>query len=414
MDENQIRKAVSESLLRVAFPDARQQAVLERIRGGKPMKKKRISVALVCAAILTLALAGAALAAALGVFGQLATDELTAQRMEKLDENADLLNRHVELEAQTEARPAEAETVYQTILNHQYGRSFALTLNQTYYDGSKLYYTYTLKADPTQTWQGEGLPTGFDTWDIENVGQRYEDVWANEDQELDQAIRNGLNGHENGWFAYETWGLGDGADTADGTYLQIINSSEQWLDECTVQGYQEVELPEEMIGSEELDIVLTVMYGASVYHQDESGVRWAHIASAENRGILHIPFTVRMNGSTEALSGSAAYKDYTAEATLNVSDVDINGKVTLHCPTAWTEHVIDLIENERDGDMILDYRLSVNGKEYTNQEGSLHTPESGVLEITVRFDRVEEGSKLLLIPQYLHAGVCTEEAIPIR
>lgn len=414
MDENQIRKAVSESLSRVAFPDARQQAVLEQIRGGKAMEKKRISVALVCAVVLTLALAGAALAAALGVFGQLATDEMTAQRMEKLEESADLLNQHVELEASTEARPAEAETVYQTILNHQYGRSFALTLNQTYYDGSKLYYTYTLKADPTQTWQGEGLPTGFDAWDVEDMGRRYEDVWANEYQELDQTIRHWLNGHENGWFAYETWGLGDGADTADGTYLQIINSNEQWLDDCTMQGYQEVELPEELIGSEQLDIVLTVMYGASMYHQDETGVRWAHVAPSENRGILHVPFTVHMNGSTAAISGSAAFEAYTASASLNVSDVDISGKVTLHCPTAWTDELIDRIEGESGDDVIIDYHLSVDGKEYANQEGVLHTIEDGVVEIGVRFDLAEEGASLSLIPVYVKAGSCPEEAIPIR
>ena len=96
---------------------------------------------------------------------------------------------------------------------------------------------------------------------------------------------------------------------SDGQTLEIIGSGET-IDGSTIQGYQEVVLPEELKGLDELEIELTVLYGASLYHQDETGVRWAHIAQEENRGILRIPFTVYKNGQTRHMQGEAAFAAY--------------------------------------------------------------------------------------------------------
>ena len=92
MDEMKIRSAVQQSLGNACFPDARKQAVLETIRGEKPMKKK-LSLALVCALMLALALGGAALAAALGVFGRLSASPYDAQKLARLDEASETLDK---------------------------------------------------------------------------------------------------------------------------------------------------------------------------------------------------------------------------------------------------------------------------------------------------------------------------------
>lgn len=415
MDEKQIQKAISESLSHAVFYDAQRQAVWERVKGEKPMKKRNL-VALVCGVVLTLALAGMALASALGVFGQLAAiqeEAQTAQRMQKLDENADMLNQQVSLEAPASAAPAtEVDTTGQMILNHLQERRFELTLSQTYYDGTRLYYAYTLKTGaPSQCWQGEGQPTGVSEWLMEETGKRYEQVWSHEDAALDQTIQSWLNHHSSSWIAFESWSLGDGAATTDGTDLPVVNAQSWMVDSCTLQGYQEVELPEELVGSDWLEMELCVLYGASLYHQDETGVRWAHFAQPENRGILRIPFTVRRNGQLTELACSARFESYQARASLQASDVDIHGKVVLSCPGAWTDTVVQSAEGASDEDVIINYHLMADDTMARNLEGSLSARESGVLEISVRFDLPKELDGLTLVPEYALAGFKPEEAI---
>lgn len=408
MNEIQLKQAIRQSLSGIDFPDARKQQVLGQIKGEKPMKRK-LSLALVCAIALTLLLMGTALAAVLGLFSKL--DD--SPRMRKLDEYADVHNIITTLEAPEARVTIEPQTTYDMLLSRQYERSFELILNQTYFDGQKLYYSYTLKTDAAQSWQGAGMPTGIAEWLMEESGRRYEDVWANDIPGRDEAIQSWLGSHESSWIAHENWNLGDGATTADGVYLPIVGSDSQRIDEYTLQGYQEVALPEALIGSDSLDIELTVLYGATLYHQDESGVRCAHIAQPENRGILRIPFTVSRNGQAVKRSGSAAFADYSAKADLSLSDVEITGKVTLTVPAEWTDTLTARIEGEHDGDVIFDYQLMADGETLRNTNCSLHIPEPGKLEITVQYELPENAADLKLIPVYAKAGTAPDECIPL-
>ena len=61
---------------------------------------------------------------------------------------------------------------------------------------------------------------------MEEPGKRYQEVWSHDDPALNQAIEAWLNSHESSWYAYESWGLGDGAMLQDGTCLQILDSGE--------------------------------------------------------------------------------------------------------------------------------------------------------------------------------------------
>lgn len=412
MDENRIRSSIAQSLSTTCFPDARKKQVFDAINGGKPVKKK-ISLALVCAIMLTLLFAGAALAAVLGVFGRMNASPYDAQKLSKLDQSASVLDLTVPLEAPISETAAPVQTDYDTILSRQQERTFELTLSQTYYDGKKLYYSYTLKTNGAQSWQGEGMPTGVTEWLMEESDKRYAEVWSNDIPGRDKEITVWLDSHESSWIAHENWGLGDGAITKDGAVLDIIGGDSEMLDACTLQGWQEVALPHELADLDELTVELSVLYGASLYHQDETGVRWAHIAQNENRGILRIPFTVYKNGQTSHLHGNAAFADYAAKTGLTVSDVEISGKVILKVPKVWTDTLTDRIENANGGDVILDYHLMADGQMLRNHNCSLHTPLDGRLEITVAFDLPKTMNELVLIPEYAKAGIKTDEGITL-
>lgn len=411
MDENRMRRIISQSLSRANFPDARKQQVFEEIKGEKPMKKKW-SVALVCAMVLTMLAAGAALAAALGVFGQLGQRGNDAHRLEQLEKVSDVVNISIPV-AVPEADTAIPKTVYDEILACQHERSFELTLNQTYYDGNKLYYSYTLTTDDARTWQGEGKPTGISEWLMEESGKRYEEVWSHDIPGRDKAIQSWLGSHESSWIAHENWALGDGASSRDGCILEII-SSDETMEGNTLRGYQEVVVPDELKGQESLEIELTVLYGATLYHQDESGVRCAHITQEENRGILRLPFTVHQHGTAQYWQGEAAFAHYTAKAELCMSDVEMSGKILLQVPAVWTDTLTARIEGEDEGDVILDYHLMADGQLMRNHGGRLHTPASGQLEIDVLYDLPTAAKELALVPEYAKAGLQEAELIPIR
>lgn len=388
MNEEKLRQALKQSLSGTAFPAARQRAVWQQIKGEKPMKKK-LSFALVCA--LTLLMAGTALAAALGVFGQFG--------LKKLEENA------VDVNVQASFTPtfsptAEPVTDYDRLMALQYDRSFTLDIHQAYCDGNKLYYSYTLQTSPLHEFSGQGLPTGVESWYMEEPGKRYEDVWTNADEQRDAAIRQHLS--ENKWYAYETWGLGDGARLADGTALNILAGDSRLLDECTLQGYQEVQLPDGFAAGDPLTFEVCILYGAQIVHQDETGVRQAHIVPPENRGILPLSVTVDLTGQTTVLTGAAAFEAYTAQVSLLISDVDISGTVQLTRKTPASQAADDLI---------LSYALLADGQTLPNLDGGLRTTEEGVMEIGLRYDLPDDVSSLMLCPEYARTGVQQAEAI---
>ena len=412
MNEEQLRSALKSALSGAAFPAARQREVRSIITGETPMKARKRSLALVCALLLTLLMAGAALAAALGVFGTLAQKEenlYSSNRLQRLEEVSQTLQSETALTAPEAAQPSKApQTVYQQLLSRQYGRSFDLTVQQAYCDGNKLYYSYTLTTNEAQFFQGEGRPDGFDEWLIEQPGKRYEEVWSNDVPGVDETITHWLNSHESSWIAREAWSLGDGAHLPDGTACDILNSSEQMLDEHTLQGYQEVQLPDGFSSAGSVTVELSVLYGTTLYYQDETGVYCAHIAQPENRGILRIPITVHRTGSVQTLTGEGSFDRYSARAELLVSEVDLSGRVELACPEAWTRSVANL---DAAADYVEHYVLVADGVTQRNLNVSLLVAEPGRLVLTLRFDLPDSFAHLILRPVYFHSGECPQEDI---
>lgn len=409
MDEQILRDTLKACLSQADFPIERQRAVLHAVRKDESRMKRTLPAALVCALVLLLALGGAALAAGLGVFGQSAeTNQESANRLMQLDTAASALDTTQTASApDAPASSPAAQTVHDTMLSNLYARRFQLTLNQAYTDGRKLYYAYTLTTDaPLAQYSGEGMPSGFDSWNIAQPGTYAEHYTAyyEEDQ---LRLTTFFAEHPTGYIGHESMSLGDGADLGD-VSLNILDSGETRIDERTIQGYQEVELPEGFTPEDEIEIELTILYGATMYAQDADNVYWAHIATPENRGILRLPFTVPLNGETTVLCGALASGDYVAQATLYHSDVDISGDVIFTLPKGSAP------ANPLAQPPIADYALVADGVAYPNLDSAIRVNDDGQYVLSLRYDLPASGASLLLAPVVPEGDARTAECIPLN
>lgn len=136
MDNRKLRDALKACLSESDFPPERQQAVLRAVRKDEKVVKRKMSVALVFAIVMVLAIGGVAIAAGLGVFGQSVNDqqnEQSATRLEKLEDASVTVNDTQAAQAPSAPKAlAQPQTVRDSMLANLYERRFNLTLNQSY------------------------------------------------------------------------------------------------------------------------------------------------------------------------------------------------------------------------------------------------------------------------------------------
>ena len=318
MSEDKLRGAIVNAMddcfMQVDARPSQKTRIMRRIEGEATMRRKH-TYTLALAMVLVLTLCGGVVAAELGIFGHFGlTSEFSGERLSHLD--------------------AAASAVGETVTSPE---GFALTLEQAYCDGSRLYYTYTLT--------GEGMA------------------------------------------------LGDGAELQDGTVLTIWDRGEETDERGVTRGYQEVELPEAAKPGEALSIVLTVI-----------------VPDGETYRFVDVPFTVEPV-QREARTGSAAFDEYSAEALLYVTDVEIYGEVDVVGPEMWR----DLFMNRTDAeiDYVVDYQLIADGTVLTNKDYTYGEAEGGY-GIPVRYDLPESVEHLVLRPVRYWSGECTDEEIVLR
>lgn len=396
MNEQKLRDALKACLSEADFPQERQWAVLRNVRKDGQIVKKKLSFAVICVMVLMLALGGMALAASLGVFGMAGkTNPQSANRLALLDNEADTLDVAQTVQASGGADENHPpQTLQEELLSRLYARQFELTVNQSYSDGHKLYYAYTLTTNEPLNWYtGEGAPAGIEEWYMQAQGT-YAQNYTQYDEEDEQRYAAFFADHSVGYIARETMALGDGADL-NGQPLNILDSGEIRVDACTLQGYQEVALPEGFTPKDgKAEIQLTVMYGASVTYQDEDQVYCAHITTPENRGILPLTFTVSVNGQTQSYAGYISTEAYSASAALQVSDVDVSGQIVF------------------DGTMpALDYALLADDVTYPNLDGAFVEKGNGQTVLYVRYDLPTSLNGLALVSWGDHAET---ESIPLE
>lgn len=156
----QIHMAADDCLSGVAALPSQRRAVLDRLEEQpRAHRLRKPSYVPAFALLLTLVLAGAAVAAGLGLFGRLRTalvDEMSYNRLMRLEE--------------------AAVTIGETTAIGDYGE---LRLDQAYCDGRRLYYSYTIRrsdaaaslylGDGAKLMDGTALPP-VDSW-IEDVDE---------------------------------------------------------------------------------------------------------------------------------------------------------------------------------------------------------------------------------------------------
>ncbi|MBR5289016.1 MAG: DUF4179 domain-containing protein [Clostridia bacterium] len=188
--------------------------------------------------------------------------------------------------------------------------------------------------------------------------------------------------------------LGDGADLADGTDLTIWDRGEETADGVTC-GYQEVELPEPAKPGEALSIVLTV------------------IAAGENSAYRFVkaPFTVTpVQRKTRA--GAASFAEYSADALLYVTDVEIYGEVDVIGQTGWAELYFHRMDTDEE-DYVIDYQLIADDEVLYNKDYTYGEADGGY-GIPVRYDLPTNCESLALRPVRYLSGECSEEDIVIK
>ena len=397
VDEKKLGNALKACLSDSEFPLERRQAVLRAIRKEEPIVKRKISTALVFAIVMTLIVGGAALAANLGVFGQSVNNDDNEQsvgRLEKLEDVSATYNDTQAVTAPSQSATEAPKTIRDELMASLYNRRFNLTLNQAYYDGYKLYYSYTLTSDcKTGYITGEGMPTGFDTWESVEEGKYATGHTYVSDNSVQQDIVTYFSGHPVGYIAYESMNIGDGADMG-GKPLTILDSGEERVNAYTIQGFQEVEMPDGFEPTDEINIELTVMYGMSVWAQDEKNVYHEYMMTPENRGFFRLPFKVKMNGQTETYTGSVTTSAYSAQATVRVSDVDISGEVVFDAP----EWAAKFEANKDDEIPVISYTLVADGVELQNRDGAFGVNKDGQFFVGIRYDLPESMNSLVLVP----------------
>ena len=395
MDEDRLRTALKACLSDADFPLERQWRVLRVAKGAEKMRKKAIlTVVLACLCLL----GSVAAAAKLGVFATFAGDlmsEMSAARLRVLDNAAEDIGASVTLTSPDESMSSAGNlSDAQQILAHLAGRTYVLTIDQAYCDGQKLYFSYAIKTDALWLRHGEGKPTGIDEWDDFVPDARFNDVWGFRDPDETAKIAGWLNENDASYVIREIVCLGDGA-SMNGESLNVYDSNSEWVDENTLTGFQEVALPDGYEAGDELNVRLTVLYGATVYYQDATGVYDKYLAQSENRGILTADVPLPVNGSVKELSGVLETDSYTAEAKLYMSDVDIHGTVTFTGVEHWLRSDDPF---DRASMAINDYMLLAGDEQLCNLDGSICGIVEGSYTIGVRYDLPKNADNLILRP----------------
>ncbi len=211
---------------------------------------------------------------------------------------------------------------------------------------------------------------------------------------LEQAYCDGNRLYYSYTLAGDNVVLGDGADLADGTSLTIWDRGEEMTDGVTY-GFQEVELPDTARPGEALSIVLTV------------------IAAGEDGAyrFVDVPFTVTPV-QREARRGAASFAEYSADAALYVTDVEIYGEVDVIGQMGWAQLYNNRMDTDEE-DYVVDYQLIVDGEILYNKDYTYGTAEGGY-GIPVRYDLPESYESLALRPVRYLSGECDEETIVLK
>ena len=363
-------------------------ADLHEEREVQPVMKRKISLAVALAAVLTAALACSAVAAGMGVFGKIGG--LWAPwggdaYMNALEEKSVAVG-------QTQVVPADGAW-----------REIRLTLAQSYYDGESLYIAYegTGFEDVTDTaWRptDEQLAKMMLDPDFDGAVMPYETADDGEnarDALVQRMLATAAREGSAGAAVYEAY-VGDGV-TLSGTdaYLELTASEDVYEADGAYFGMREFQRPL-LDAARGLDtLALDAKVYRAVTYRYFDGEHW-YVARDRQENIA--TFTVQKNTEETARVTAAerTFEAYKVEAQVVVSELKIEATLAV---TNFAG--IDVMPDEPRPGELCDYRVYVNGERAHMISGEFGSLAKGRIEIKYEFALPEETLEtILFVPQY--------------
>ena len=377
-----IHQAVNHRLSGVQYDPWLAQRVIETAKGEKPVKKK-ISMTLILALTLML-MVSVALAAGLGLFGQMAEHDDADARLGTLDS----LSQKMDIGITTED-------------------GITVAIEQAYYEGNRVFIAYRESGNLFSADLHEGTPPADTPWDWEEKDFIYSQNMASEAPQ-ERKVIEWLNGEGQRWAECRNASLHDGLSLADGTYLDIVNGDTTWLEDGTVIGWKECEIPEDRL-TDTLDFKAVLFRTATIKFQDGTTFR-SHTDRGEQ---TDIPFTLQQNKQFTYLEGSFTGSDYSVRAEFVQGQIDLRGTLTMTCPEAWVT-VWNTWENPDSIDMI-EHWVLYDGETEISSAGTQAIGAEGTDTMLCEqlYPCQQDTSKLRLVPVYTQSGLHPEEAIPL-
>lgn len=367
-----------------ALPSMR--ADILRAAKGEQKVKRRMNMGLILALILVLMTTTVAVAAELGLFGQIGQQEDADVRLPALD-----------------AASSPVGKVFTT------PEGVTVTIDQAYYDGTRVFVSYAVAGPTKSAALHEGKPD-IVNYDWEKPGV----IYANEYQDASEAGRQmaaWLDGSAERYATVRSVTVSDNMEMADGTDMNIIGGGgdDVYLEDGSYINWKECEVPADK-AADEITVCLTLFTTERTYYQTADCL---YSSYGGITGTSNFAFTVKKADVTE-MTGTAKGSDWTAEARLNASVIDLKGEIIVEGPKGWTE-IWTSWENPGNLDYINDWRLYVDGAkvDHYNMDGSVWTLEDGKVAFGICYKLDALSADMKLVPEYRYAGEKVEEAIPL-
>ena len=385
-DKAFVRESIDQGLASLKGNPFLAQRVLAHAEGKEEIiVKRKISVSVVLVAVLVFLMTGAALAAGLGLFGQLSSGQNADDRLSGLEQVAETV-------------AAEMATDDQVVVE----------IGQAYYEGDRVFVSYRLSGRLTRVTLHEGAPDREDiVWDTELEDFICGEQWENDDPELQKA-NAWLDGKAQHWAEMEVIGIHDGLFLADGTYLEIIGGDDVLQADGSVIGWKECVIPQHLL-ADEMTFKAVLFRSNTIQWQDGTTYRASHTRSER----MEIPFTLARNERYTALNGSLNTAAYQAAASLAQGQVDLKGTITVTCPAAWVTQMSDW--ESQSADMILSWNLYQNGQLISTKcTERVEVADEHTLVYHLLSPRMGSTEDIALVPVYAQSGEHADEMLTVQ
>lgn len=378
-DEHQkVQQAIDSALSGLNAEPFLAQRVIASAKGGTNMKRRFPVLALI-GTILVLA-AAAAVASGLGLFGRLARDENSDPRLAHMD---------------------IASTQVDSAITTPSGST--ITIDQAYYEGNRIFISYTLTGKVSGCEFHEGTPSGIAEWQREYPGSIYMDVFSADTPEF-TTISEYLDGKCPRWVKRTVLDMHDGLFLSDGTYLEIIDGAEVIQDDGSVIGWKECIVPD-YSSADVLEVSAKLFHSLHIYFQDCKTLRYAHVRLDEDD--ISLSFSVTRSTSLQHFTGEFANAEYSAQAQATSGQIDARVSVSIICPDEW----LSADGWSDSADHIEQWQLYINGAPSDGCDISWEGYGTKNLSIEYVCKLPGEIGEITLIPQYSKSGLHYSEAI---